>query len=573
MRTWRGSVRFVLASLVACATAPSARAQLLIAAPPGEPSAVSHAELAYASGEGAPVTWLSLRLARGPVAVVAAVPEGALVEPALDAWFAALEVTASPNVLAAVLPSGCPSTTRFAHVSWPRDAGAPETALQLSSVQDVTAALDELGVSLTTKLPVAAGYVVWSWADAKEEQTTRTLRVLGGATPLTLAPGAAFPILVNAITRGAVSLPSEAETDQLGVTFMPGNPAQSDYRDRLRTWLAGRPEPLLEMRARTPLFDWSIYADTISLAPLVRSYALRAARELEGLDADVCTEQLRALRDADAPAAAACGEARDAELALRAAGSEQVTLQRFALSSRAGLEPESAQGGGEPAEPVLHAQHVDDHDCGGEPEPVTVVDPPARREPNSTGARDDSGESASETGTVTVTETTTPVEVGCGSSTESEQRDEVNESDDGCSSDTSSSSSSDDDTRTDTCSGDSSSGSSDTNDDSCSGDSSSGSGDTNDDSCSGDSSSSSSNSSDSSSGSGCSSDSSSGYDGDTCTASAAPGAERAQKSQASLHGATEGPKARAQKRKLKTSLWTLAFAAVIFPIRRRKRAL
>jgi len=305
MRTWRGSVRFVLASLVALA-APSAQAQLLVATPHGELPAVSHAELAYASGDGAPVTWLSLRLARGPVAVVAAVPDGAVVEPALDAWFAALEITASPNVLMPALPSRCPSTTRFAHVSWPRDAGAPETALQLSSAEDVQAALDEQGLSLTSKLPVAAHYVLWSWADAKEEQTTRTLRVLGGATPLSLVPGAPFPILVSAVTRGAVSLSSELQTDELGVTFLPGNPAQSDYRDRLRTWIAGRPEPLLEMRARAPLFDWSIYDDTISLAPLVRSYALRATQELKGLDADACTEQLRALRDPGAPSAAAC---------------------------------------------------------------------------------------------------------------------------------------------------------------------------------------------------------------------------------------------------------------------------
>jgi hypothetical protein len=520
--------------------------------------------------------------------VVAAVPDDAVVEPALDAWFAALEVTASPNVLMPALPSRCPSTTRFAHVSWPRDAGATETALRLSSVEDVKAALDEQGLTLTSQLPVAAHYVLWSWADAKEEQTTRTLRVLGGATPLTLSPGAPFPILVSAVTRGAVTLPSELATDELGVTFLPGNPAQSDYRDRLRTWIAGRPEPLLEMRARAPLFDWSIYDDTISLAPLVRSYAVRAAKELKGLDADACTEQLRALRDPAAPSAAACGEARDAELALRAAGSEQVTLQRFALSGGAGLEPEGAQGGGEPAEPVLHAQQLDDHDCVRDPDPVVVVEPPVQSEPNRPSSSGDSSEVAPETGTgtVTVTQSTTPVEVGCGSSTESEQRDEVSERDSGCSSDTSSTSStSDDATHNDSCSGDSSSSSSsddDTRTDTCSGDSSSSSSDTKDDSCSGDSSSSSSSSSDSSSGSGCSSDSSSdssGYDGDTCTASAAPGGERTQKSQAGLSGSTKGltaasqGKAVGQKRRLKTSLWTLTFAAVMFPIRRRKRAL
>jgi hypothetical protein len=62
---------------------------------------------------------------------------------------------------------------------------------------------------------------------------------------------------------------------------------------------------------------------------------------------------------------------------------------------------------------------------------------------------------------------------------------------------------------------------------------------------------------------GCSGDSSSetgGYDGDTCTGSAAP--------------RTGPPAQHAQKRpqRLKTSLWTLAFAALVLPIRRRKRA-
>lgn len=546
MRNWRGSVRFVLASALAV-VAPSAQAQLLVATPPGDPPAVSHAELAYASGEGVPVTWLSLRLARGPVVVVAALPDDAVVEPALDAWFAALEVTASPNVLMPDRESHCKSSARFAHVTWPRDTGAAETALELHSAEDVQAALDEQGVSLSNELPVAARYLLWSWTDAAQEQTTRTLRVLGGATPLTLAPGATFPVLVSAVTRGPVSLASELKADELGVTFRPGEPAQSDYRERLRGWIAGRTEPLLEMRARAPLFDWSIYDDAISLAPLVQSYARRAAKELKGLDADVCTEQLRALREPGAPSASACGEARDAELAVRAVGSEQVTLQRFALSGGAGLLPEGAQGGGDPREPVLHARHLDEQDCEREPDPVVILDPPLQSGSNGSGSNG--------TTTVVVEETvpideTPPPEIGCGSSTQSEGYGSSERDDSGCSSDTSSTSStssSEDDTSPDSCSGDSSSSSDDTSSDSCSGDSSS--------------------SSDSdSSGSGCSSDSSSGYDGDTCTASAAPGSERTQKSQAGLGSA-------ARPKRLKTSLWTLAFAAVIFPIRRRKRAL
>ena len=105
MRVLRGSVRFVLVTLLGLSRAVTADAQLLIVATPGDPPAVERAEVAYAEGTGTPMTWLSLRVVRGPVAVVAALPKSSSVEPALDAdaWFTALEATGSPNV---VVPSG-----------------------------------------------------------------------------------------------------------------------------------------------------------------------------------------------------------------------------------------------------------------------------------------------------------------------------------------------------------------------------------------------------------------------------------------------------------------------------------
>src|SRR5882672_649926 len=143
MRIPRGSVRFVLVSaLGVCAAAP-ADAQLLVAATPGDPPAIAHAELAYAVGAGTPVTWLSLRVQRGPVALVAALPENAVAEPALDAWFKALEVTASPNVLLPRDATDCGRLGSFVHVSWPRSSGTPASELALSTPEDVTAALDE----------------------------------------------------------------------------------------------------------------------------------------------------------------------------------------------------------------------------------------------------------------------------------------------------------------------------------------------------------------------------------------------------------------------------------------------
>jgi hypothetical protein len=559
MRNWRGSARFCLALALALAASNDARAQLLVATTPGDSPAVSRAELAYASGAGVPVTWLSLRVERGPVAVVAALPDDAVVDPALDAWLAALERTASPNVLLPTGATGCKNSERFVHVSWPRGPGVLETALVLGRAEDVQAALDEQELSLEAALPEAARYVVWSWPQDTKAQTTRTLRVQGGAAPLTLDPGGGFPVLVNALTRGSEMLPDELKDDQLRVTFVSGKPSQTDYLDRLLLWLDERPEPLLEMRARGPVFDWSIYDDQVSLAPLVRAYAVQAAKELPRLDVDACSDQLRALRDPEAPAPSACGEARDAELALSAVGSEQVTLQRYALSARIGLTGASSQGGGEPNAPLLRAERWDGTQC--ESDAGTIVVEPPRQGGGSSGPTGTDGNTTVVVEETVVTDPTPHSEVSCGSSTQSEQGYDASD-------------------RDDSCSGNSSSSSSSSSDDSCSGNSSSSSSSSSDDSCSGNSSSSSSSSSDDS---GCSSDSSTsrdrdggcdsstsdengGYDGDTCTNKAAPGAERTQKTQAGLSGPI-------RPRRLKTSLWTVAFVAVMLPIRRRKRRL
>jgi hypothetical protein len=569
MRTLRGSVRVALFTALGALVAARADAQLLVAVTQGDPPAIAHAELAYAVGAGAPVTWLSLRVQRGPVALVAALPKDAVAEPALDAWFKALEITASPNVLLPRDATDCGRDDSFVHVSWPRSSSTAATELLLATPEDVTAALDEQGLTLDGELPPAARYLLWSWPASDHEQTTRTLRVLGGAAPLTFTPGAPFPVLVNSITRGASSYADELGTDQLKVTFLAGDLADSDYEERLREWLDRRPEPLLEMRARGPLFDWSIYDDQVSLAPLVRSYAVRAGQELSRLDVDACSDQLRALRDPEAPEASACGDARDASLALAAAGSELATLQRFAISAGVGLSLSDARDGGDPSTPVVRAKLLDDSACGSAPWPPMPLYPTPTENDGSAGKT--SGNTTVIVQGSVATDETQPPEVGCGASPEPQEGYYGDDGSDGssddvdCSSDTSSSSESD---SSDSCSGDSSSSSSDSRSDSCSGDSSSSSSDSSSDSCSGDSSSS---SSDSSSDSGCSggSDESSSYDGDTCTGSAAPGAERTQRAQAGLSGAPRS----ARPRRLKTSLWTLGFAALLFPIRRRKRRL
>jgi hypothetical protein len=564
MRTLRGSVRFALLAALGIGATARADAQLLVAATPGDPPAIAHAELAYAVGAGTPVTWLSLRMQRGPVALVAALPEGAEAEPALDAWFQALEVTASPNVLLPRDATDCGRDGSFVHVSWPRGSGVTANELTLSTPEDVASALDEQGLTLDGKLPPAGRYLLWSWPASEHEQTTRTLRVLGGAAPLTFTPGMPFPVLVTSVTRGATSYAGELGTEQLKVTFQAGDLANTDYRERLREWLDVRPEPLLEMRARGPLFDWSIYEDKVSLAPLVRSYAAKAAQELPELDVDACSDQLRALRDPEAPEASACGDARDASLALAAAGSELATLQRFAISAGMGLSPSDARAGGEPTVPLLRAQLLDDAACATEPVPPRSPQP---QPVTGAGGGNKSGGTTTVVVEETVTEDETQPEAGCGSSTPQQEgyyADDGNRDSTDCSSDTSSTSESD--SSDDSCSGDTSSTSDGSSDDSCSGDTSSTSDSNSDSGCSSDTSSS---SNDSSSDTSCDggSDESSSYDGDTCTGSAAPGAERRQKAEATLTGRPRT----SRPRRVKTSLWTLGFAAFLWPIRRRKR--
>jgi hypothetical protein len=543
-----------------------AKAQLLVAATPGDSPAVQHAELAYALGDGNPVTWLSLRVERGPVAVIAALPAGATSSQALDGWFVALERTASPSLL---VPADAPpcGRTNLVRAEWPRAQGAPGVELVLESADDVLDVLDGAGLTLENALPEASSYVVWSWPDLEAGQTTRTLRV-AGVEPLSLLPGLEFPVSLSLITTGPQRFDSEVDKRTLAVTFVGGDTPRTDYVERLRDFVAGATTPLLETRSRGLLFDWSIYGDVVSVAPLSRAYPHEASKELTGLDVDACSEQLRARGSAGAPAPTDCGDAVDLELALSAVDPELATLQRLALSSRNGVSPRDLQGGGDPITPLLRARHFDASEC----DPITQ--PPIVREPPASSAGGSAPPSGA--GQVVVEERVVvveqePVEVDCGGSPEPEPVGSYDyygndDTDESCSADTSS----DYDSEESDCSGDSSSSGETSGEADCSSDSSSASSTSSEDGCSGDSSSS---SSTSTSDDGCSGDTTTtsetgGYDGDTCSGQAAPRAEPpARHAQAAGQGGT-----RVQRpKRLKTSLWSVAFAAVVLPFRRRKR--
>lgn len=554
MRSLRGFARFasllVAFSSVAALVAVPAHAQLWVAANPAEPAAVEHAELAYALGEGATATWLALRVRRGSVAVVAALGEEARASVSPDAWFSALEASASPSVIPPQGSPDCGAVSRYVRIGWPRSEGAAAVQLSLESSGEVAAVLEAEGMVPPRELPALANYVVWLWSETERAFTTQTLRIEGAATPLLPAPGAAFPISVSALSNGPLWFENELETTTLAVTFVGGERPTTDYRERLGEFLDSSGSLLLEARARSLIFDWSIYGDVVSVAPLVRRYAEQAGAELSNVDVEACREQLARLSESGAPASSACGDAVDAGLALSLLDPTRATLQRFQLSSLAGVEPGLLLPGGEPSPPLLRAQSFDGSACASEPLPPIVIDqnPPV------------GGGDPPVVETVVVDETVVverePVEIGCSGEPEPEPSDQYEygyyEEDDeaDCSSDTSGSS----DTTGDEgdCSSDSSGSQSDSEAD-CSSDSSSSSSSSSDDGCSGDS----------------SSGESGGYDGDTCTGQAAP--DSGSEAQAAMTSSAQWRSNRHRPRRLKASAWALGFVALVLPIRRRKR--
>lgn len=528
MRSLRGHARVVSALFVSFAS-PAAQAQFLVAAPPDTPDAVEHAELSYAIGEARSISWLSLRLQGSPVALVTALPANARANEATAAWSAALEDSASPRIEAPAAGPACARTSGVLRAAWPRGPAIPASELELDSRGDVESVLSAQGLVLESSLPEAARYLVWSWPASQAPVTTRALRVETDAGPLSLLPGSSFPVSLNVVANGPLRYSGERDKQELGVTFVGGDRPRSDYLERLREFVAD--SPLLEARAQSLVFDWSIYPGAVVISPLVKNYAWQAGRDLPELDVEACVEQLRALRDSASASVSACGAAVDLQLALAVVEAERATLHRVALSSRDGAWPELLQGGGEASAPLLQAARFDASLCKVEPPATTDGRRPGGASAGEAPVRSPDADAAGE-----VVLEQRDVEVSCGSSTEPPDY-SADEADEGCSSDGSRSSGQDAD-----CSSGSSStqGEADTD---CSSDSASGSS-SSDDGCSGDS----------------SGGDESGYDGETCTGQAAPRADRSERS-------ARGRRAR----RLETSLWSTALVGVVLPIRRRKR--
>lgn len=520
----------------------SARAEVLIAT--SEEAHIDHAEVALAWNGTDVVSWLALRAAGGDFALV--VPHAAETElqRGLDAWLSALEETASVRVVPG--SSSAPCSEGPLRMTWPRGKGrAPDAELELSSPEDVRDVLAQHGLE-TAQSPRAAplyGVLLWRGSEAV---TTTTLRIQGEHVLEALLARADFPVSVTALTRGAMRMPEETDKRTLEVTYFAGPKPSSDYRELVARSAA----PLLEMRGSHSLFDWVIFDDLTTVAPLVTRFVDRAKEEID-FDAAACARMLGELRDGAPLEPEACGAARDAALAFAVAPGQSATLARWVGSRRVMLsDAQQWLPGGAPESPLLEAAMLDLSGC--EPDDREMVIelpqhddrhpyPPPAELPEPQPAREEVVPVYAQT-----------VEPGC-SSTPAPECECAPEAEESCSSTSSGASDGDE-----TCASDSSGASDDT--ESCSSDSSGASDD--DETCASDSSSQ--DDEDCSGGSETEESETTGYDGETCTgqATAKPAAQ----------GSAAQPEARAPRRgRLRLSAWSVGFAALVLPIRRGKR--
>jgi len=557
-----------------------AHAELALATDAAKATVIDHAEMAYSFGDAEPVTWISLRVSQGGVAIVAGLPAGATSDAGLDAWLSALEDTASPRVLPPDGETDCGRLATPLWVSWPRSRGrAASTELTLDSADDVAATLESFGLMLAEPLVASDRYVVWIWEAANAPYTTKTLRIRGAPQPAGLITQLAFPVVVNALTRGAMSYAGERNKQVLDVTFVSGEHPTCDYRQAARDWLVRKNGPLLELRAKGPLFEWSIYDDRLTLAPLLHTYLSRAADDGALQDPTACKRQLSSLRDGATDGGrhgSECGAADDLPLAFGAVDPQSAVLVRLLAPSVArGVAAELFLPGGDPVTPLLRAGELDAAACQGLPEAPPSVQQPVGNGSVALRPGRESEEAVYDPSVVELAERDA-VSVSCSDSPAPERNDEPfydSQDSTDCSSDTGSSSESE---STD-CSSDTSSSSESESTD-CSSDTSS-SGDAGSETdCAADTSSSS--SSDESCDTGPETDESdTGYDGDTCTGSAGPepaaphGNQAVPKSEKRSALAPAGARAGRPSRRsrLRLSSWSVAMAAMVLPIRRRKR--
>lgn len=539
--------------------------------------------------------WLSVEVDGGPgrFIVVLPAPAGARVDPALDAFFSALDAATAPRVRPPkpVLACGATSEGSLEDTSQPFVSTLdPVEVAVLDDLTAVDAFASQKGVSFGADDAAALGpgrFAAVVFDLTQGIGRTETLRVVvpvaGTTTGLALLASADVPdVTLFSITEGRAAL--GPGIDEIGASALAAEwkvlPGTSNYVAERRGYLlsAAGGVALIEASGGTPLFGWNVLPSGAgALPPGVKTYFEKAKKEGAGIvSSDLCAEPvwdavasgktgarvsracapgaLVAIPDApgakpcdetplagqSSASALRCGDADDLAYAFAGMRVDTVRVTRHAtVAGPATPSPlEISPSDGPTVSLLVTAASADTSGC-------VNGNAGASGSGGTTGGAGYGGYGGGggyaggvDYGPDPVPEPDPRVDVSCWVEfADSCSSGSSDGSGDSCSSDSSS------ETEGDTCSGDSSS--SDAEGESCSGDSSqSPEGDT------------------------CSGDSSSGAEGDTCSGDSGGGGESCSSGSSSSGGDCAVPR---RPLRMRVSALFLLFAAVALPLRRSAR--
>jgi hypothetical protein len=320
-----------LAALVLAASAGSAHAQGRVLGAAGGAPEVAALRVAVALSPGRTTLWASYRLT-GPAeraAIVFPVVPGAVVDPASDAWFEALEDATAPRVTppSGYSPATCGAGAKTGTVDDTADALhaptlAPSAVAVESTFDDLTRYAASQGLALSdddqSTLARAGGpFVVLSYDLSGNPTLTQTVRVVEPPTAslsLSLAHAslsAPVPVTLWTIAAGSADVDGadELTPDDLNVAWRAFD-ATSNYLDARSQALAAHDGQawLIEASGTTPLYTWTPISGTgETIAPAVTGYLQRAEAigDISG-DPENCQTAIDQARSASGVAAADC---------------------------------------------------------------------------------------------------------------------------------------------------------------------------------------------------------------------------------------------------------------------------
>lgn len=303
--------RLALASLVCLSAAPPAAAGGRVLTEPGAPLAVRAVKIAVATAPSSTTEWLSLEVDGGPgrFVLVLPAPAGTKLDPALDAFFSALDTSTAPRVRPPKPVLACGSTHAgsfedtsqgFAGALSPESVAVLDDLVQLGSFAAQEGVVFEAEDAQKLGTVAAGRFIAIVYELPTTSAVTETLRALRpvGAAPVGLdlfASGSIPEVELFAIAEGRAKLSGVTETlaADLGSEWHVLSGVSSYLADR-HGYLVGAPggRAVIEASGSTPLFGWNVLPDGAgALAPGVKTYFDRAKKEGAGIaQSDLCTE-------------------------------------------------------------------------------------------------------------------------------------------------------------------------------------------------------------------------------------------------------------------------------------------